>query len=139
MNKDDLIIQIAQDQKITKTDAQYMLEASLKGITNLMKNGQNLTLVGFGSFIVWNREVREARNPNTQETVTVPEKNYVSFRAGEKLREAVNFKKALSAAKKKKIVKNKLKNISATIKIHKVSSAAKVSLKSLEKKKSKKS
>ncbi len=107
MNKDDLINQISQDQKMTKISAQKALEMSLAGITNLMKHGQNLTLVGFGSFLLLNREPRKARNPNTGNIVDVPEKNYVSFKAGENFREAINLKKALYSTRKKRELKKK--------------------------------
>ncbi len=90
MNKSDLIGAIAAEAKITKSQAEKSLEATLNAITNEMANGGSLTLVGFGTFKVQTREARMGRNPKTGEALNIPEKRTVKFTPGKLLKETVN-------------------------------------------------
>ncbi|HMQ60220.1 MAG TPA: HU family DNA-binding protein [Flavilitoribacter sp.] len=90
MNKGDLINKIAENAGITKAQADSALEAVLGAIEGALKSGDSVTLVGFGTFSVSNREARTGRNPRTGATVKIAAKKSVKFKAGKKLSESVN-------------------------------------------------
>ncbi|MEO1956665.1 MAG: HU family DNA-binding protein [Methylophilaceae bacterium] len=90
MNKSELIDQIAKSADISKAAAGRALDATTGGITNAMKKGDVVTLIGFGTFYVSKRAARKGRNPRTGETIQISAANSPKFRAGKALKDAVN-------------------------------------------------
>ena len=90
MNKSELIDAIADIAKLTKTDASAALDAVINSVTNALKEGDSVTLVGFGTFSVKDRAERQGRNPQTGEAITIKAAKIPSFKAGKALKDAVN-------------------------------------------------
>lgn len=90
MNKHDLIKAMAIEANITQDLATTTLNAFLATATKAMAEGQDVKLVGFGTFSVVPRKERIGRNPKTGEAVTIPAKNMAKFKAGKDLQDAVN-------------------------------------------------
>lgn len=90
MNKQDLINTIAEETEITKSKAKQVLERTLDTIAIALQDGDDVKLIGFGTFSTTQRSARTARNPKTGEAVLVPAKTAVKFKAGKGLAEAVN-------------------------------------------------
>jgi DNA-binding protein HU-beta len=93
MNKDDLIRSVAEQMQTTKASASQAVGAIFDAITESLKNGDSLTLIGFGSFKVTKRAARNGRNPRTGEPLSIPAATVPSFAPGKVLRDAVNGKK----------------------------------------------
>ena len=89
MNKSDLVSAIAKEADVTKDVAGKTLDATVASITKALKSGDNVTLVGFGTFQVKERSAREGRNPKTGETIQISAANVPSFKAGKGLKDAV--------------------------------------------------
>ena len=89
MTKAELVDVMASESGLKKVDAARALEAFMVGITDALKEGKKVTLVGFGSFEAKQRAARMGRNPQTGETVKIPARKVVSFKVGSKLKEAV--------------------------------------------------
>ncbi|MDD2420325.1 MAG: HU family DNA-binding protein [Bacteroidia bacterium] len=90
MNKAELISAIAAQTNLTKVDAKKALDAFIDVAGETMKNGDRLTLVGFGSFSVTERNARNGRNPRTGDKIKIAAKKVVKFRAGAELEEFIN-------------------------------------------------
>ncbi|HGJ5865690.1 MAG TPA: HU family DNA-binding protein [Arsenophonus nasoniae] len=90
MNKTELINQIAEKANLTKKDSEKALNALIETVTEALKAGDEVQLVGFGSFQVKQRAAREGRNPQTGEIIQIAAANIPSFKAGKTLKEAVN-------------------------------------------------
>ena len=90
MNKDDLIKSVAERAQITKTSAAEAVNAIFESITQGLKKGETITLVGFGSFKVSKRAARQGRNPRTGEPIAIAAATVPSFSAGKGLKDAVN-------------------------------------------------
>ena len=90
MTKACLVEYIAETADLTKADATRALEAMLEGVTKGLKEEGKVTLVGFGTFTAKKREARTGRNPQTGETVNIPARNAVTFKAGSQLKDSVN-------------------------------------------------
>ncbi|HOZ53977.1 MAG TPA: HU family DNA-binding protein [Bacilli bacterium] len=90
MTKNDLVEAIAKKAGLTKADAARSLDAFTESVTKALKSGGKVALVGFGTFKTAKRAASTARNPKTGATVNVPARIAVSFKAGSKLKEAVN-------------------------------------------------
>ena len=90
MNKSELIEAIAQEAGISKAAAQKALDATTNAVTEALKKGDTVTLVGFGTFYVGERAERQGRNPKTGDTVEIPAKKTVKFKATKTLADAVN-------------------------------------------------
>ncbi|MGO4913799.1 MULTISPECIES: HU family DNA-binding protein [unclassified Leeuwenhoekiella] len=90
MNKSDLIDAMAESAGITKAAAKKALESFLGNVEKSLKNGDRVSLVGFGSWSVSQRAAREGRNPQTGKTIQIAAKNVVKFKAGSELSDAVN-------------------------------------------------
>lgn len=90
MNKGELISAIAAKTGGEKTQAKAHLEAVLEVISETLKGGEKIALVGFGSFSVEARAARDGKNPRTGETIKIPAKKVVKFKAGSELADAVN-------------------------------------------------
>jgi DNA-binding protein HU-beta len=92
VNKTDLIDAIATATDLPKASAGRALDAVLDSITNELKNGEQVALVGFGTFIVKHRNARSGRNPQTGATIQIAASKVASFKAGKALKDAVNDK-----------------------------------------------
>ncbi len=90
MSKQQLVEMIAEKAGLTKADATRALDATMESITETLKKGEKVSLVGFGTFATSKREAREGRNPRTGETVKIAARTAVTFKAGSKLKDAVN-------------------------------------------------
>ena len=90
MNKSELINVIANKTDLTKADAGHALDAVTTSITNSLKNGEAVTLIGFGTFEVRDRAARAGRNPRTGETIQIKASKAPAFKAGKALKDAVN-------------------------------------------------
>lgn len=90
MNKSDLIDAMASDAGISKVAAESALKSFMSSVTNTLKDGGKVTLVGFGTFSVSKRSARSGRNPQTGAEITIAAKNVAKFKAGTELRNAVN-------------------------------------------------
>lgn len=90
MNKSELIDRIAEAADISKAAAGRALEAVTESITETLKAGESLSLVGFGSFQVKSRAARTGRNPQTGKEIEIAASNVPSFKPGKQLKEAVN-------------------------------------------------
>jgi nucleoid DNA-binding protein len=89
MNKGDLINEVANVVS-TKKEAQEAVDCVLSSITNAMKTGDTVTLVGFGTFKVVERKARKGRNPQTGEEIDIKASKAPKFTPGKSLKEAVN-------------------------------------------------
>lgn len=89
MNKNELIEQIAVSADITKAKAGLALDAFIEAVTTALKKGEEVSLVGFGTFAVSERAERTGRNPQTGEAITIAASKQPKFRAGKKLKDAV--------------------------------------------------
>ncbi len=89
MNKAELIVAIAEESGLAKTDAKKALEAFVNITTQTLEKGERVALVGFGSWSIKLREERKGRNPRTKEEIIIPEKKVVKFKAGSDLVAAV--------------------------------------------------
>lgn len=85
MNKTDLVAKIAEGSGLSKADAKKALEATLEAIAGAVKNGEKVAIVGFGTFDITERAERQGINPATKETITIPAKKVVKFKAGSDL------------------------------------------------------
>ena len=88
MNKSDLISKMANDAKVTKSQAQAALNSFITATTGALKKGDKLILVGFGTFSVTKRAARIGRNPQWKKgmpgdgTIKIPAKKVAKFKAG---------------------------------------------------------
>lgn len=89
MNKSELIDAIAANADISKAAAAKALDGMIAAVTDTLKNGNDVTLVGFGTFYVGERAERSGRNPKTGETITIPAARTPKFRAGKALKDAL--------------------------------------------------
>ncbi len=90
MNKTDLIEGMAENAGISKAAAKKALDSLLGNIEGTLKQGNRVSLVGFGSWSVSQRAARDGRNPQTGETIKIQAKNVVKFKAGSELSSSVN-------------------------------------------------
>ncbi|AKC59839.1 HU family DNA-binding protein [Blochmannia endosymbiont of Polyrhachis (Hedomyrma) turneri] len=90
MNKSQLINKISVDSCISKVAASRALNAMTASVIESLKNGDHVSLIGFGTFIVRIRTPRVVKNPQTGEKIFVKETKIPAFRAGRKLKNAVN-------------------------------------------------
>jgi len=90
MNKTELIDAMAADAGISKAAAKKSLESFLGNVEGALKEGNRVSLVGFGSWSVSERAARDGRNPQTGATIKIAAKKVVKFKAGSDLGNAVN-------------------------------------------------
>lgn len=88
--KANLVDFIAAETGLTKADAGRALDATLKGIMKGLEDEGKVALVGFGTFSKKERAAREGINPLTGKPMSIPAKNVVTFKAGSKLKDALN-------------------------------------------------
>ena len=93
MNKGELVDKVASDVGLSKAQADRAIDSVLGGITDCLRKGEKVTLVGFGTFSVSQRKARRGRNPQTNELMKIPATKGVRFASGKKLKEAVNKRK----------------------------------------------
>ena len=89
MNKSELIDAIAANGGLSKADAGKALDATIASITEALKTGDTVTLVGFGTFGVKERAARTGRNPQTGATLEIKASKVPSFKAGKGLKDSV--------------------------------------------------
>lgn len=90
MNKTELIAAIAESAEISKKDAEKAIKAFSDVVTEELKKGEKVQLVGFGTFEVSERAAREGRNPQTGKTMKIAACKAPKFKAGKALKDAVN-------------------------------------------------
>ena len=90
MNKGELIEAVAAAADLTKADATKAVEAFVDTVTRTLKRGDQVAIVGFGSFSVKSRAERQGRNPTPGATIDIPASRVPGFKAGKALKDAVN-------------------------------------------------
>ena len=90
MNKSELIDAVAASADIPKAQAGRALDAVLESVTGSLAKGEQVVLVGFGTFSVKDRAARTGRNPQTGDPIDIPAATIPSFKAGKALKDAVN-------------------------------------------------
>lgn len=90
MNKADLVNSISEKTGLTKSKTNEVVDALVSSITESLKNGEKVTLVGFGTFATTKKEARKGRNPKTGETIEIQSKTVAKFKAGSELSKSVN-------------------------------------------------
>ncbi len=90
MNKMDLIAEVAEKTELSKAKATDVVDAVFAAIEGALTKGEEVRLVGFGSFATAKREASEGRNPRTGETIQIAASTSVKFKAGKGLKDAVN-------------------------------------------------
>lgn len=89
MNKTELIRAVSQKADISKIKMGFVVDAITDAVTQALAAGDDVSLVGFGSFEVRSRAERQGRNPKTGDEITIPAARVPAFRAGKALKEAV--------------------------------------------------
>ncbi len=90
MNKSELIEAMAESGDISKAAAGRALDGMVEAITDALKNGDQVSLIGFGTFSVKERAARTGRNPQTGATIEIAASRIPGFKAGKALKDAVN-------------------------------------------------
>ncbi len=90
MNKQDLVAHVADAAGLSKADATKAVDSVIDGITDSLKRGNEVRLVGFGTFAVAQRAASRGRNPRTGEPINIPASKQPKFKAGKALKDAVN-------------------------------------------------
>ena len=90
MNKNDLVAKVAGSAGLSKADSTKAVDSVFDAITASLKGGDEVRLVGFGTFSISNRRATEGRNPRTGERIKIPASKQPKFKAGKALKDAVN-------------------------------------------------
>jgi len=90
VNKNDLVATVASQADLSKSDATRAVDCVFDAITDALKSGTEVRLVGFGTFSVSRRKASEGRNPRTGEKIQIPASNQPKFKAGKGLKDSVN-------------------------------------------------
>jgi len=90
MNKSELIAKIAENAELTKAEAGRALKSFEEAVTEAMKNGDKISIVGFGSFETTQRSARTGRNPQTGKEIQIAAATVPKFKAGKTLKDSVN-------------------------------------------------
>ncbi len=90
MSKQELVEIVAEKAELSKAAAARAVDAVFEGVTTGLKKEGKVTLVGFGTFSAKRRAAREGINPLTKEPLKIPAKTVASFKAGSKLKDALN-------------------------------------------------
>lgn len=90
MNKTELIAAVAEAAEVSKKDSEKVLKAFVDVVTEELKKGEKVQLVGFGTFEVTERAAREGRNPQTGKTMKIAACKAPKFKAGKALKDAIN-------------------------------------------------
>ncbi|WP_142848499.1 HU family DNA-binding protein [Telmatospirillum sp. J64-1] len=89
MNKNDLVAAVANSTGLSKADAVKAVDGVFDSITDALKKGEEVRLVGFGTFNVAERAASEGRNPRTGEKITIPASKQPKFKPGKGLKDSV--------------------------------------------------
>ena len=89
MNKTELIAEVAEKAEMSKKDAEAAVTAAINAVTESLRRGEKVQLVGFGSFEIKNRAARMGRNPQTKELVPIAASRVPVFKAGKALKDVV--------------------------------------------------
>jgi len=89
MNKAELINAMAEKSGLSKTDSRKALDAFMDSVTKSLKSGERVSLIGFGTFLVTERQARTGINPTTKQPIQIPAKKVVKFKAGAELSDEV--------------------------------------------------
>lgn len=92
LNKAELVEHVAGSVDLSKADATRAVDAVIEGITTTLKNRDQVSLVGFGTFLTKERAAREGRNPQTGETIQIAAATVPAFKPGKGLKDIVNAK-----------------------------------------------
>jgi len=90
MNKAELINAVTEKAGLSKKDTEAVINAAIDSITDALKDGEKVQLVGFGAFEVKARAERIGRNPKTKEQIKIPASKVPVFKAGKALKDAVS-------------------------------------------------
>ena len=90
MNKTELVAAIAEKTQLTKKDSEMALKAFINVVSDELKKGEKIQLVGFGTFEVSDRAARTGKNPQTGNAIDIPASKAPKFKAGKSLKETVN-------------------------------------------------
>ena len=90
MNKNDLVNQVSDNTGLSKKERAKAVDSVLDTITDTLKSGGDVRLVGFGTFLVSKRKATTGRNPQTGASINIPAANVPKFRAGKALKESLN-------------------------------------------------
>lgn len=90
MNKQELVNKVAELSGLSKANAETAVAALFDAITDSLKQGEEVRMVGFGTFSVSQRAAKEGRNPRTGETIAIAAAKAVKFTAGKGLKDTVN-------------------------------------------------
>ena len=90
MNKTELVAALAEQTNLSKNDAEAALKAFIDVVSEELKKGEKVQLVGFGTFEVSERAAREGRNPQTGETMEIKASKTPKFKAGKALKDMMN-------------------------------------------------
>ena len=90
MNKNDLVNQVSDSTGLSKSDSAKAVDSVLDTITDTLKSGGDVRLVGFGTFLVSKRKATTGRNPQTGAARQIPAANVPKFRPGKALKESLN-------------------------------------------------
>jgi len=90
VTKADLVNAMAEKAGLSKTDAEGALKAFAEAVTEALKAGEKVALVGFGTFSVGDRAARTGQNPQTGEKIQIPAAKVPKFKAGKALKDSVN-------------------------------------------------
>lgn len=90
VNKSEMIDAIAAGADISKAAAGRALDSMIEAVTDSLKKGDTVNLIGFGTFMIRERAARTGRNPRTGETINIAASKNPSFKAGKALKDAVN-------------------------------------------------
>ena len=96
MNKVTLVAKIAEKSGLSKKQAELALGAFIDSVTEALKEGDKVQLMGFGTFEVKERAARTGRNPSTGETIEIPASKTPSFKAGKGLRILIRLAREVS-------------------------------------------
>lgn len=90
MNKKELIESVSEQRNLTKKDAEILVDTVFDTITNSMVSGDKVLISGFGTFKVNHRKARKGISPKTQQEMTIPASNTVTFKPSNRLKDAMN-------------------------------------------------
>ena len=90
MNKSELIDAIAENSNLSKADSSRALDAMIASVSGALKDNDQVTIVGFGTFLVRQRAARTGRNPQTGAEIQIAAANVPAFKPGKALKDAVN-------------------------------------------------
>ncbi len=90
MNKSELIDAVANAASLSKADSSRAVDGVIAAVTEALKSGDQVTVVGFGTFLVRQRAARSGRNPRTGQAIQIAASNAPAFKPGKALKDAVN-------------------------------------------------